>query len=154
MMTKFEEYYPHDQKINMSIRNNGEIYALLFAGKIVAIGFDNGRDGDILFSVIDNSHARVRKGIDAFGSSDDPGVRLFYDKIKNRNLASKDKLPEPTTLIYQSGEYHLYQHAWWKRHKFELRRISDQNTFVFGSNDILVMSKKISELIGRNVTLR
>lgn len=152
-MTKFEEYYPHDQEINITTKQ-GKIFALLFAGKLVAIGFDNGRDVGILFSVIDNSHSRVRKGIDAFSRSDDPGVRLFYDKIKDKNLALKDKLPEPTALIYQSGEYYLYQHAWWKRYKFELRRISDQNTFVFGSNDILVMSKKISEFIGRNVTLR
>lgn len=153
-MAKFEEYYPHDQKINMTTKQ-GKIFALLFAGKLVAIGFDNGRDGGILTSVIDNSKTKVQAVIDQLEKNDDPGVRLLYDKIRNRKLASKDTLPEPSELIYQCGEYHLYQHAWWKRHKFEIRKISDnENTWVFGGNDIQNISNKLSELTGRRILLR
>ena len=154
-MAKFEEYYPHDQKINMTTKQ-GKIFALLFAGKLVAIGIDNGRDGvDILASVIDNSKTKVQIFIDHLEKNDDPGVRLLYDKIRNRKLASKDTLPEPSELIYQCGEYRLYQHAWWKRHKFEIRKISDsENTWVFGGNDIQNISNKLSELTGRSILLR
>lgn len=52
-------------------------------------------------------------------------------------------------------EYHLYQHAWWKRHKFEIRKISDnENTWLFGGNDIQNISNKLSELTGRRILLR
>lgn len=154
-MAKFEEYYPHDQKINMTTKQ-GKIFALLFAGKLVAIGVESEQLGvAILASIIYNSKTKVQIFIDHLEKSDDPGVRLFYDKIRNINLASKDTLPEPSELIYQCGEYHLYKHAWWKRYKFEIRKISDnENTWVFGGNDIQNISNKLSELTGRRILLR
>lgn len=154
-MAKFEEYYPHDQKINTTTKQD-KIFALLFAGKLVAIDVESEQRGvSISASIIDNSKTKVQTFVNQLEKNDDPGVRLLYDKMQNRKLASKDTLPESSELIYQCGEYHLYQHAWRKRHKFEIRKISDnENTWVFGGNDIQNISNKLSELTCRRILLR